>query len=161
MSHRILVVEDDGLQQQVLKSALENRGYDIEVASDGLTAVRMLRTGGFDLALIDYHLPEMDGLTSARVLHDLMPDERPKLIAVTAALPPLLTSMFSYASTYGSLAGMMIALFFFWLVGLGMVAGAELNAALAETPEEERNRIGQADERARNGQPVVKEDVAG
>ena len=30
----------------------------------------------------------------------------------------------------------MIALFFFWLVGLGMVVGAELNAALAETPEE-------------------------
>lgn len=89
MSHRILVVEDDGLQQQVLKSALENRGYDIEVASDGLTAVRMLRTGGFDLALIDYHLPEMDGLASARVLHDLMPDERPKLIAVTAALDSL------------------------------------------------------------------------
>ena len=43
----------------------------------------------------------------------------------------------------------MIALFFFWLVGLGMVIGAELNAALAETPEEEEDRIGQADNRAR------------
>ena len=43
----------------------------------------------------------------------------------------------------------MIALFFFWLVGLGMVMGAELNAALAETPEEEEDRIGQADDRAR------------
>jgi membrane protein len=31
----------------------------------------------------------------------------------------------------------MIALFFFWLIGLGMVVGAELNAALAETPEEQ------------------------
>jgi membrane protein len=57
-------------------------------------------------------------------------------IAVTAALPPLLASVFDYGLTYGSLAGMMIALFFFWLVGLGIVAGAELNAALAETPEE-------------------------
>jgi len=69
-------------------------------------------------------------------------------IAVTLALPPLLSSLFSYDLTYGSLAGFMIALFFFWLVGLGMVAGAELNAALAETPEEKRNRVGQADERA-------------
>ena len=43
----------------------------------------------------------------------------------------------------------MIALFFFWLVGLGMVMGAELNAALAETPEEEADRIGQADNRVR------------
>jgi len=38
--------------------------------------------------------------------------------------------------------------FFFWLVGLGMVVGAELNAALAETPEE-RDAVGQADDRAR------------
>ena len=59
-------------------------------------------------------------------------------ITVTLAMPPVLRSLFSYDLTYGSLAGFMIALFFFWLVGLGMVAGAELNAALAETPEEER-----------------------
>ena len=43
----------------------------------------------------------------------------------------------AYSLTYGALAGVMIALFFFWLVGLGVVIGAELNAALAETPEEE------------------------
>ncbi len=57
-------------------------------------------------------------------------------VAVTIALPPVLRTFFSYDATYGSLAGMMIALFFFWLVGLGMVVGAELNAALAE-PEED------------------------
>jgi membrane protein len=70
-------------------------------------------------------------------------------ILVALALPPLLRSVFSYNLTYGSLAGIMIALFFFWLVGLGMVMGAELNAALAETPEEEQDHIGQADNRAR------------
>ena len=62
-------------------------------------------------------------------------------IAVSVALPYVLSSLFSYDRTYGSLAGMMIALFFFWLVGLGMVMGAELNAALAETPEEEADRL--------------------
>jgi membrane protein len=71
-------------------------------------------------------------------------------IGVTVSLPPLLHSVFSYDATYGSLAGIMIVLFFFWLVGLGMVMGAELNAALAETPEEEEDRIGQADNRARS-----------
>lgn len=70
-------------------------------------------------------------------------------LAVTAALPPAIRSFFSYDATYGSLAGIMIALFFFYLVGLGFVIGAELNAALAETPEEAENRIGQADDRAR------------
>ena len=70
--------------------------------------------------------------------------------AITALLPKLLRYLFTYDLTYGSLAGVMIALFFFWLVGLGMVIGAELNAALAETPEE-RDAVGQADDRAMNG----------
>lgn len=70
-------------------------------------------------------------------------------LAVTAALPPAIRSFFSYDATYGSLAGIMIALFFFYLVGLGFVIGAELNAALAETPEEAENRIGLADQRVR------------
>ncbi len=70
-------------------------------------------------------------------------------IGVTVSLPPAIRSFLSYDATYGSLAGIMIALFFFYLVGLGMVIGAELNAALAETPEEAENRIGQADDRAR------------
>ena len=61
---------------------------------------------------------------------------------VMTALPSVLARFFTYDLTYGSLAGVMIALFFFWLVGLGMVAGAELNAALAVTPEE-REMIGQ------------------
>ncbi|ANU06699.1 YihY/virulence factor BrkB family protein [Paraurantiacibacter namhicola] len=70
-------------------------------------------------------------------------------VLVTVALPPLLRSVFRMSATYGSLAGVMVALFFFWLVGLGMVMGAELNAALAETPEEEEDRVGQEDNRER------------
>ncbi|HLL31719.1 MAG TPA: ribonuclease BN, partial [Allosphingosinicella sp.] len=41
-----------------------------------------------------------------------------------------------YDLTYGSLAGVIIGLTFFFIVGLGVVIGAELNAALAEVPEE-------------------------
>ncbi len=71
-------------------------------------------------------------------------------LAVTVSLPNLLRMFFTYDLTYGSLAGVMIALFFFWLVGLGMVVGAELNAALAVTPEE-RDLIGRAEMRSRMG----------
>lgn len=70
-------------------------------------------------------------------------------VGVMAALPPLLSSMVSYDLTYGSLAGVMVVLFFFYLIGFGVVIGAELNAALAESPEEEANRLGQADDRER------------
>lgn len=56
-------------------------------------------------------------------------------VGVTIGLPPLLSTFFAYDVTYGSLAGIMIALFFFWLVGLGMVVGAQLNAALVDHPK--------------------------
>lgn len=52
-------------------------------------------------------------------------------LAVAAALPVVLRGAFSYDVTYGSLAGSIVTLLFFWLVGLGLVIGAQLNAALA------------------------------
>jgi membrane protein len=57
--------------------------------------------------------------------------------ATTLLLPPTLSLLGGYDRTYGSLAGVMITLIFFFLVGLGVVIGAELNAALAEFPHEE------------------------
>lgn len=78
-------------------------------------------------------------------------------VVVSMLLPDVLRLFFTYDLTYGSLAGVMIALFFFWLVGLGMVIGAELNAALAESPEE-RDMLGQADNRAR-ARPKGKRDA--
>lgn len=48
-----------------------------------------------------------------------------------ALLPPALSLFGGYALTYGSLAGVIVALLFFWIVGFGLVIGAHLNAALA------------------------------
>lgn len=47
-------------------------------------------------------------------------------------LPMILAQFSGYDLTYGSLAGVIVALLFFWLIGLGIVIGAHLNAALAE-----------------------------
>ena len=48
-----------------------------------------------------------------------------------------------YDLTYGSLAGVMVALIFFFLVGLGVVIGAEINAALADVPVDELDDLDQ------------------
>ena len=56
-------------------------------------------------------------------------------IITTGLLPRVLALLGGYDLTYGSMAGVIIALFFFWIIGLGLVVGAHLNAALAETPE--------------------------
>ena len=55
-------------------------------------------------------------------------------VSTAALLPATLSMLGGYDLTYGSLAGVAIALLFFFLVGMGVVIGAELNAALAETP---------------------------
>jgi membrane protein len=52
-------------------------------------------------------------------------------LGCTAVLPVFLATMANYDLTYGSIAGVMVALIFFYLIGLGMVSGAQLNAALA------------------------------
>jgi membrane protein len=57
-------------------------------------------------------------------------------ISMTAILPYAIAQMGGYGSTYGSLAGVIVALLFFYVIGLGLVFGAHLNAALAEPPTE-------------------------
>jgi membrane protein len=55
-------------------------------------------------------------------------------IGMTALLPFALSRLGGYDLTYGSLAGVVVMLLFFYIIGLGMVFGAHLNAALAEPP---------------------------
>ncbi|WP_408988081.1 YihY/virulence factor BrkB family protein [Sphingomonas sp. SUN019] len=56
-------------------------------------------------------------------------------VGMTAGLPLVLSQLGGYDLTYGSLAGVVVMLLFFYLIGLGLVFGAHLNAALAEPPE--------------------------
>ena len=89
---RVLVVEDDQVQQIVLRATLEAHGYEVGTASDGLSAVRMVREEGYDLALIDYELPEIDGVATARLIGDLLSEAaRPRLVALTAKPERLLS----------------------------------------------------------------------
>ena len=66
-------------------------------------------------------------------------------IGTTMLLPMALALFGSYDRTYGSLAGVIVALLFFYIIGLGLIAGAQLNAALAIVP-----KTGQK-QRERNG----------
>jgi membrane protein len=56
-------------------------------------------------------------------------------VSMTALLPVVLAQLGGYDLTYGSLAGVVVMLLFFYTIGLGFVFGAHLNAALAEPPE--------------------------
>ena len=85
MGPRILVAEDDAQQGAVIQAALTLRGYTVDLVTNGFEAVRRLRSGKYQVALLDYHLPDVDGLSAARLLGDLLRvEDRPRLIALTA-----------------------------------------------------------------------------
>jgi|GEM_PF-1280720 len=61
-SAKLLYVEDDAFLARVVAKKLQKDGYDIEVARDGPSGIEQIKSGKFDLALIDYQLPGCDGI---------------------------------------------------------------------------------------------------
>ena len=63
---RILVVEDNPVNQMVATGLLAALGYTTDTADDGLAAIEAARDGGFDAILMDVQMPHMDGYTATR-----------------------------------------------------------------------------------------------
>ncbi|SFI88093.1 Response regulator receiver domain-containing protein [Bosea sp. OK403] len=86
MTRRILLIEDEPLSQDIITSLLRGQGYAVDVATDGFAALDRVRAVHYDVALIDYHLPEMDGYALGRLLREQHPggDTGPILIGLTA-----------------------------------------------------------------------------
>jgi CheY-like chemotaxis protein len=65
-SLQILLADDNIINQKLACRILENRGHRVAVAGNGIEALALLEKRGFDLALLDVQMPEMDGLETAR-----------------------------------------------------------------------------------------------
>ena len=65
---RILVVEDDLDIQELLKNFLQEVGYDIVLANDGVEALSVFSTVQFDLVLLDVMLPKIDGFAVCELI---------------------------------------------------------------------------------------------
>lgn len=71
---KILIVEDENILAENLKSFLNRRSPNVKIAGDAITAIEVLQDFTPDLVLLDYGLPGMDGLqTYARILHRRAP----------------------------------------------------------------------------------------
>src|SRR5206468_11598375 len=62
---RVLLAEDNPINQQIAQEILEQAGVLVTVADNGRIAIEKLRTGHFDLVLMDVQMPEMDGYQAA------------------------------------------------------------------------------------------------
>ncbi len=81
---RLLVVEDNAINQQVAQEILESAGLHVDLAANGQTAVAAVQAGHYDAVLMDVQMPLMDGYTATR---EIRSDERFKdlpIIAMTA-----------------------------------------------------------------------------
>jgi len=81
---RILLVEDDEMNRDMLSRRLVKRGYEVLIATDGQQGVDMARSEGPALILMDMSLPVMDGWTATRTLKQDPATEGIPIIALTA-----------------------------------------------------------------------------
>ena len=83
---RVLVAEDNSLNQQLIRSVLEKRGHTVTVVENGRVAVEEVGRGTFDLVLMDLHMPVMGGLEATVAIRaaEAAGSTRVPIIAVTA-----------------------------------------------------------------------------
>ena len=88
----ILVVDDSRVMQDILKLVLSKRRHHVELAKDGTTALAALKAHRYDVALVDFHMPDIDGVqvVSAMKSESYRAIRLPCFIGITADVKGLL-----------------------------------------------------------------------
>jgi DNA-binding response OmpR family regulator len=73
VQHKILIVDDEDTLRHFLRLSLQDEGYNVSEAADGTTAMQLIAHNQFDVALVDLHLTDMNGLKIMRHLRKTAP----------------------------------------------------------------------------------------
>ena len=80
---KVLVVEDMALNQLLMKTLLDDFGFEREIAGNGIIAIEKLETNSYDIILMDLQMPEMNGFEATEYIRNVMKSDIP-IIALTA-----------------------------------------------------------------------------
>jgi len=81
---RVLLAEDNPVNQEVAATMLRKRGHKVHVVSDGREAVEAVKASTFDVILMDVQMPEMDGFAATRAIRELPGGKDLRIVALTA-----------------------------------------------------------------------------
>ncbi|MEO5330301.1 MAG: response regulator, partial [Magnetococcus sp. THC-1_WYH] len=96
----ILYMEDDSALAWMVKKGLQRQGMDVTLASDGKQGLAMTTTRRYDVVIMDYRMPKMDGLSVLKALIDTPPTPPTILVSGTATLETAVKAMRMGASDY-------------------------------------------------------------
>jgi CheY-like chemotaxis protein len=81
---RILLAEDNAVNQKLATRLLAQLSYEVDVVGDGLQAIAALEDDGYDVVLMDVQMPELDGISATRRIRSQWPDRPLWIVAMTA-----------------------------------------------------------------------------
>ena len=81
---RVLVVEDNPVNQMLAEITLAKLGAEVDLADDGEAGVKMARTGNYQYILMDMQMPGMDGIAATALIRKIPEIRQPRIIALTA-----------------------------------------------------------------------------
>jgi CheY-like chemotaxis protein len=80
---RILVVDDDQTVVEVVRRVLEAQGHEVDIAYDGRAGVTLIEQTEYDLIILDFNMPELDGIEVYYFIEQLNPDLTRRVVFIT------------------------------------------------------------------------------
>ncbi len=82
---KILVAEDNDINQKLIRLMFNKLGYEIDIANNGVEVITLAKINNYDLIFMDIQMPEVDGLTATRhLIQELSENKLPVIVAMTA-----------------------------------------------------------------------------
>ncbi|WP_244470682.1 PAS domain-containing hybrid sensor histidine kinase/response regulator [Microvirga massiliensis] len=99
MTSRILLAEDNEINQEIARALLETSGHEVDVVSDGAQAIMAVQVKAYDLVLMDIQMPNVDGIAAAQRIRALdYPARSVPIVAMTANVLPQQVQRFHAAA---------------------------------------------------------------